>query len=262
MRCGIFFGGAGNGLLPFSPRCILSVTAGQAGLAGLYKFRANSIYDPDQTGGGHQPYGRDTLATLYNHYVVDSAVITISPIGACTGKVYGVTVADDSASSLDYSVLLEQKGNTSAIGTAGGTGNQAQCMARYNRFTQWPVFVDTSAPIGASPDEEIYFTCWMADITDQVNDQVKFQVSIEYNVTFYEPKSRKKSQEGATWAWYFQGNRRSPREFYSATAGPFRAGDHALSPAGSRLLVETPSQRDPAPPRKSVVLLYLRFLLQ
>jgi len=164
------------------------ITAGAAGLAGLYKYRANSIYDPDQTGGGHQPYGRDTLATLYNHYVVDSAVITISPIGACTGKVYGVTVADDNASSLDYSVLLEQKGNTSAIGTAGGTGNQAQLMARYNRHTQWPVFVDTSAPIGASPDEEIYFTVWMADITDQVNDQVKFQVSIEYNVTFYEPK--------------------------------------------------------------------------
>nr|AGA18280.1 hypothetical protein [uncultured marine virus] len=139
-------------------------------------------------GVGHQPYGRDTLASLYNHYVVDSAVITVSPIGSCTGKVYGITVADDSASSLDYSVLLEQKGNTSAIGTAGGTGNQAQIMARYNRFTQWPVFVDTSAPVGSNPDEEIYFTIWMADITDQVNDQVKFQVQIEYNVTFYEPK--------------------------------------------------------------------------
>lgn len=164
------------------------ITAQPAGVAGLYKFRANSVFDPDQTGVGHQPYGRDTLASLYNHYVVDSAVITVSPIGSCTGKVYGITVADDSASSLDYSVLLEQKGNTSAIGTAGGTGNQAQIMARYNRFTQWPVFVDTSAPVGSNPDEEIYFTIWMADITDQVNDQVKFQVQIEYNVTFYEPK--------------------------------------------------------------------------
>lgn len=164
------------------------ITAQPAGVAGVYKFRANSVQDPDYSGVGHQPYGHDTLASLYNHYVVDSAVITLSPIGSCTGKVYGILVADDTLTTLDAGLLAEARGGTSAIGTAGGTGNQAQCMARYNRRSQWPVFVDTSAPTGSNPSEEVYFTCWMADITDQVNDQVKFQVNIEYNVTFYEPK--------------------------------------------------------------------------
>ena len=36
------------------------------------------------------------------------------------------------------------------------------------------------------------------------------------------------------------------RELYGVTADPSRAGDRALSPAGSRMPVETPSQRDPA----------------
>jgi len=30
----------------------------------------NSIFDPDRTGTGHQPYGYDTMATLYNRYRV------------------------------------------------------------------------------------------------------------------------------------------------------------------------------------------------
>ena len=39
---------------------------------------------------------------------------------------------------------------------------------------------------------------------------------------------------------------RSLREFYGVTADPPRAGDRTLSPAGSRIPLETPSQRDPA----------------
>jgi hypothetical protein len=33
-------------------------------------FNMNSIFDPDRTGTGHQPYGRDTLAEFYNRYRV------------------------------------------------------------------------------------------------------------------------------------------------------------------------------------------------
>lgn len=42
--------------------------------AGRYMFNLNSIFDPNRTGTltGHQPYGFDTLATLYNRYRVIS----------------------------------------------------------------------------------------------------------------------------------------------------------------------------------------------
>ncbi len=33
-------------------------------------FNMNSIFDPDRTGTGHQPYGHDTLAEVYNRYRV------------------------------------------------------------------------------------------------------------------------------------------------------------------------------------------------
>ena len=44
----------------------------------------------------------------------------------------------------------------------------------------------------------------------------------------------------------YQRSRRSLRELYGVMADPPGAGDRAISPAGSRMLVETPSQRDPA----------------
>lgn len=40
--------------------------------SGQYYMNLNSIFDPNRTGAGHQPYGFDTLATLYNRYRVIS----------------------------------------------------------------------------------------------------------------------------------------------------------------------------------------------
>lgn len=41
-----------------------------AGSEASQTFRMNSTFDPDKTSTGHQPYGRDTLAGLYEHYRV------------------------------------------------------------------------------------------------------------------------------------------------------------------------------------------------
>lgn len=35
-----------------------------------YTFRLNSTYDPNETGTGHQPKGRDFYASMYNDYIV------------------------------------------------------------------------------------------------------------------------------------------------------------------------------------------------
>ncbi len=40
-------------------------------------FRLNSLFDPDLTGVGHQPYGFDQLATLYREYKVMGVTVRI-----------------------------------------------------------------------------------------------------------------------------------------------------------------------------------------
>jgi hypothetical protein len=55
-----------------------TLTAGAAGVFGTEQvFRLNSLYDPDLTGTGHQPYGFDTLATLYFHYKVHAVTVSL-----------------------------------------------------------------------------------------------------------------------------------------------------------------------------------------
>jgi hypothetical protein len=45
----------------------------------LYTFRLNSTFDPDLTGVGHQPLGRDQLASvLYNKYRVHAVRVHVS----------------------------------------------------------------------------------------------------------------------------------------------------------------------------------------
>ena len=53
-----------------------NVTISSAGLAvGSRLYNGNSIFDPDQTGIGHQPLGRDEWAAFYNrYYVLGSAI--------------------------------------------------------------------------------------------------------------------------------------------------------------------------------------------
>lgn len=52
-------------------------------VTGAYAMNLNSIYDPNRTGVGHQPYAFDTLASLYNRYRVISCGyrLSVSPTG-------------------------------------------------------------------------------------------------------------------------------------------------------------------------------------
>ena len=47
---------------------------------GSYQFRANSLYDPDLSGVGHQPMGFDEMSARYLHYQVLGSRIKVSPI--------------------------------------------------------------------------------------------------------------------------------------------------------------------------------------
>ncbi len=50
---------------------IVTFTTGAVGVMGVEQLYAiNDQFDPNFTGVGHQPYGRDTLATIYNKYKV------------------------------------------------------------------------------------------------------------------------------------------------------------------------------------------------
>lgn len=77
---------------------------------GQYSFRANSIYDPDYTGVGHQPMGHDTLELLYGRYTVVGSAITVRLTNRnSTAQSYGIYLSDDTKALDKISTYMECK---------------------------------------------------------------------------------------------------------------------------------------------------------
>lgn len=55
--------------MPYVEQLTLT-SSSTADFAQVYNFSLNSTYDPNVTGAGHQPYGRDQLVTFYGRYRV------------------------------------------------------------------------------------------------------------------------------------------------------------------------------------------------
>ncbi len=69
-----------RGLMPFADNYKVRLrycdrpqltTTGSVNTAVVYSFRLGSLFDPDYTGTGHQPYMYDQLTSVYNKYIVE-----------------------------------------------------------------------------------------------------------------------------------------------------------------------------------------------
>lgn len=69
------------------------------------QFNLNSIFDPDRSGTGHQPMGRDQLTNFYNRYRVSDCrwVVDVMP-GAGTGAICSVIIPNNETTSLSSNI--------------------------------------------------------------------------------------------------------------------------------------------------------------
>jgi len=97
-------------------------------------FRANSLYDPDYTGGGHQPNGFDQLIAAYNHFTVLRARLRVRvlQVGSGGGVIEPGAIVlawSDSgtfmASQADYPACIEKRNVLASAfyGSSTSTGN-------------------------------------------------------------------------------------------------------------------------------------------
>jgi len=96
-------------LAPFAQRYITKMkyaTTITTDAGGQYIFNLNGLNDPDRTGVGHQPYGFDELATIYNRYRVISCGWRVNQ---ATGTA-GTPVIISSMPSNDASIIFANMG--------------------------------------------------------------------------------------------------------------------------------------------------------
>lgn len=64
--------------LPYADQFNLQGATLSAAFGTERAFRLNSLFDPDFTSTGHQPYGFDQVTPFYNKYLVDEVDVTVS----------------------------------------------------------------------------------------------------------------------------------------------------------------------------------------
>lgn len=166
-----------------------------AGVLTEYQFRANSLYDPNFSGTGHQPFGFDQIAAFYNHYDVLSSTIKVSMIapnaGYTTAVVTGVYLSDDSSAYADWHTYSEAKRGTNKIVApfyAGATVTKSS-FDKKKFFSKSADPGETTALVTASPAEEVLFHIWQQPV-DQSSNSNPYQYTVEmtFKVRFFEPK--------------------------------------------------------------------------
>lgn len=172
------------------------------GATGEHQFRANSIFDPDYTGVGHQPMGRDEWATFYDHYTVLGCSIRATFLSQGTANnqnifVGGILLDDDSGLISNIATVLEQgKARYAFIGNSD-SGNSIKTVRHYynpRKFFGVKDMKDNRDMLGAdmstNPSENAHFKIFIGstDVTEDVAPQ-EVLVTLVYKCLLTEPKN-------------------------------------------------------------------------
>lgn len=167
-----------------------------AGFPVTWKFRANSTYDPDLTGTGHQPMFRDEMADKYQYYTVLSSTIEIIfPPSEEYRKVLALWLDDDGAAPTTLVSLQEQRRTIDAIRLdKRQTPLKLKCFydaAKWNKTTVKGILADDQQKIAAGSNPGTTAKTWILQVWPLLSSQTlpidTVQVNITYTVLWREP---------------------------------------------------------------------------
>lgn len=181
-------------------------TVGPSGGAGLTidrLFRANSCFDPDYTGVGHQPSGFDQWAAFYDHYVVlgSKITVTVSSQASVAGADQAMVVIyldDDTAGGLGFDQIMENsRYRAKAVSLATG-GKNTVVVKNYFSAKQFFGITNVSdnvdrigAVTTANPVDDAYFRLSLMPASGSTSTLQTFNVAvqIDFKVWFSEPRT-------------------------------------------------------------------------
>lgn len=166
----------------------------------VYSFMVNSLYDPNYTGGGHQPAGFDQIAALYKHYIIMRATVIIRAINLSAtvpayigGAFSRLTLTGDLDGSNPVQNFEEQSSAKTMILGVAGSG------AEVKTFTMSVVphrFMGVKNPMSddrfwgdntANPSESVFWNLLCCSVDNASNPNVAFDIKIKFFSVWREP---------------------------------------------------------------------------
>lgn len=172
----------------------ISVNPGIGGIAAGHVFSANGCYDPDITGGGHQPIGFDQLMALYDHYTVVGAKIRCHFQNKDTSypQFCAIAVRDSPTLSTDTREIVENgyvtMGHLAVFGTGGDKASLATSVDVAKFLGRTNVLSDSQlkGSSAANPGEQLYFHLYGFPTEGVDSNIITINCVIDYDVVFHE----------------------------------------------------------------------------
>jgi len=167
---------------------------------GVQYVRCNSVYDPDQTGGGGQPRGFDQYALLYDQYTVTNSKIKawiVCPAlgtGLAAGYMAGISIVDAVTTLPVIDNCADRPFTNYKIVNPYAAMKDQTLMNSWNmkkRFPKDQTYQSLSSQIGSNPAEEEFFQIWCYPALQPLaadTPPYTIQYEILYDVEFYELK--------------------------------------------------------------------------
>ncbi len=168
----------------------------QLGTIGLdtYRFRMNSIFDPNQTGIGHQPFFHDELALIYSRYRVTSFSFKLGfvNLASVAANIAVVPVNNTTAFTSMSQVQEMSRSRKKLIGVSGG-GKEITYMSGHFSpkaiagvtAEKWRTDDIYSALMSTNPSEEQYLAILIEDIAAGTSD-ICVEVNLIYHVELFD----------------------------------------------------------------------------
>lgn len=188
---------ADKALVTFKYADQISIDPG-AGTISSHFFRANSLYDPDLTGVGHQPLGLDQWANFYRAYTVIGSKIKVTFDNGhnIEGVMCGLRIDKDQSTPLFWSSadFMESR-QSKYITCENGDGNSQKVLTASLNPCK---YFNVSKPLGDSelqgflassnPVKEAYYQVAVGAVDAASNLQsVRCLVEIEYIAILRQP---------------------------------------------------------------------------
>lgn len=165
------------------------------GTYGLARFNLNSIFDPNQSGGGHQPYGHDTFSTMYNRYRVISCSYRISAQASDGSNIQlAVIPTNETISPASISEVRENprckytlQGGNAPLRFVSGKVYIPSLMGRLK--AQYMADDRFQAAFGSNPAELALLSCYAGPTAETSSSLTMiYNVELEYTVEVFDIK--------------------------------------------------------------------------
>lgn len=176
----------------------LTITTGTQ--AAGYNWNLNSIYDPNRSGTGHQPYGRDQYAGIYQKYRVIACHYNMSVVGGNDVCLYALP--SNEAVTVYTSAQARETPRCRYVNQAGAQGPRVLKGKVYlpsllgRTKAQYMADEDCQAAVGSNPNEVCILNTGVALPGDNiVGSSISYNLAITltYIVEWFDPITQSQS---------------------------------------------------------------------